>query len=95
MLFKERGPNLLKPSWALFARKSGRPKSAFTTVWPKRGGPGPPVPLIDYDPDTAVISMLLTRHLHYRKRIQKFVEFYEKMKRAEDKSSVIQIKNEN
>ena len=52
MLLKVRGPNLLKLFWALLHEKVGGPKSAFTTVWPKKwGGPGPPGPLSDYGPD--------------------------------------------
>ena len=52
MLLKVRGPNLLKPFGPFLPEKVGGPKSAFTTVWPKKwGGQGPLDPLGDYGPD--------------------------------------------
>ena len=47
MLLKVKGPNLLKPFWALLPEKVGGLKSAFTTVWPKKVGG----PLGDYGPE--------------------------------------------
>ena len=47
MLLKVRGPNLLKPFWALLAWKSGRAQVCFYYCMAKKvGGPRPPGPLI-------------------------------------------------